>query len=76
MLLSLIESFDKFSDSNQCIFVYKDDMWAMKGCFETALKDDDNAVWTFVDGQDILWVLVVCIYFSVTHFNLLKLWIG
>ena len=48
-----------FSDSNQCIFVYKDDMWAVKGRFETALEDDDDAVWTFANGQDILQVLVV-----------------
>ena len=51
-------------------------MWAVKGHFETALEHDDDAVWIFVDGQDILQVLVVCISFSITHFNLVKLWIS
>ena len=38
-------------------------MWAVKGRFETALEDNDDAVWTFVDGQDILQVLVVRKFF-------------
>lgn len=64
-----------FSDSNQRIFVYEDDMWAVKGRFETALEDDDDAVWTFANGQDILQVLLVCkkIFLLISHFNLSKL---
>ena len=56
------------SDSNQRIFVYEDDVWAVKGRFETALEDDEDAEWSFLDGQDILRVLIVCILFII-HFN-------
>jgi hypothetical protein len=63
-----------FSDSNQHIFVHEDDMWAVKGRFETALEDDDDVVWTFANGQDILGVLIICnLFFSIFHFNLSKL---
>ena len=51
-------------------------MWTVNGHFETALEDDDNGVWTFVDGQDILWVLVVCIFLFYYSFNHSKMWIG
>jgi len=33
----------------------------MKGRYQTALEDDDDAVWTYEDGQDILRFLIVSI---------------
>ena len=33
------------SEHNSCIYVCEDDMWAVKGCFSQALKDDDPVQW-------------------------------
>lgn len=44
---------------NSRIFVYEDDAWAVKGRYENALEDNDNVMWTFDDGHDILRLLIV-----------------
>ena len=44
---------------NSRIFVYEDDTWAVKGRYENALEDDDEVMWTFDDGHDILRLLIV-----------------
>ena len=33
------------SEHNSHIYVHKDDMWAVKGRFSQALKDDDPVQW-------------------------------
>ena len=33
----------------------------MKGRYETALEDDEDAVWTYENGQDILQFFIVSI---------------
>jgi hypothetical protein len=45
--------------------VYEDSNWAEKGCYETALEDNDDILWTF-DELDTLHLLVVSeqYYFS------------
>ena len=54
------------SEFNSRIFVYEDSTWAVKGRFENALEDDDEAMWTFDNGQDILCLLIVSkLYFSI-----------
>ena len=44
---------------NSRIFVYEDDTWAVKGRYENALEDNDDVMWTFDDGHDILRLLIV-----------------
>jgi len=44
---------------NSQIFVYEDDTWAVKGCYENALEDNDDAMWTFDEGQGVLCVIIV-----------------
>ena len=44
---------------NSQIFVYEDDTWAVKGLYENALEDNDDVMWTFDDGHDILRLLIV-----------------
>ena len=46
-------------DHNQRVFVYEDDVWTMKGRYETALEDDEDAVWTYESSQDILRLFIV-----------------
>ena len=46
-------------DHNQWVFVYEDDVWTMKGRYETALEDDKDAVWTYESSQDILRLFIV-----------------
>ena len=46
-------------DFNRRVFIYEDDMWAIKGRFETALEDNESVLWTYDNGQDILRLLIV-----------------
>ena len=46
-------------DFNRRVFVYEDDMWAIKGRYETALEDNESALWTYSNGQDVLQLLIV-----------------
>ena len=34
-------------------------MWAIKGRYETALEDNESALWTYSNGQDVLQLLIV-----------------
>ena len=44
---------------NHCVFVYEEDLWAVKGRFETALENNDNVLWMHDNVQDILQLLIV-----------------
>jgi len=39
--------------------VYEDNTWAAKGRYVNALEDNEDAMWTFNEGQDILHILIV-----------------
>ena len=43
---------------NQRVFVYEDGNWAAKGCYKTALEDNNDISWTF-DELDTLHLLIV-----------------
>jgi hypothetical protein len=49
-------------DENQRVFLYENSVWNVKGRYETAMEDDDDALWTYHDGEDILQILVVSIF--------------
>jgi hypothetical protein len=52
-------------ECNSRIFIYEDDTWAIKGRYEDALEDNDDVTWTFDDGHDKLYLLIVsnnCFY--------------
>jgi hypothetical protein len=36
-------------------------MWTIKGRYERALEDDEDATWTYENGQDILRFMIVSI---------------
>jgi len=48
-----------FLDQNQRVFVYEDNEWTVKGRYETALEDDEDAIWTYENGGDLLRFLIV-----------------
>src|SRR6266511_580534 len=52
------------------IFVYKDEMWTIKGRYETAMEDNGDAIWTCENGQDVMRFLVVSIYIYICVFDL------
>ena len=52
-----------FLERNQRIFVYEDDLWAVKGWYTTAVENDDNADWKVLDDQFCLKLLIVGVYF-------------
>ena len=63
--VSYLPTFRLFSqisvDDNQRVFVYEDDMWTIKGRYERALEDNEDAIWTYENGQDILRFMIVSI---------------
>ena len=36
-------------------------MWTIKGRYERALEDNEDAIWTYENGQDILRFMIVSI---------------
>lgn len=60
------KTFNMLLESNSRIFVYEDETWAVKGRYENALEDNDDAMWTFDEGFDILRLLIVSkLYFLI-----------
>ena len=49
-------------DDNYRVFVYKEEMWTIKGQYETALEDNGKATWSYENGQDIMHFLVISIF--------------
>jgi hypothetical protein len=48
-----------FLEQNQRVFVYEDNIWAVKGHFEAALADNDEIVWLVFQDQFLLRLLIV-----------------
>ena len=55
-------------DDNHCVFVYEEEMWTIKGRYETALEDNREATWSYENGQDIMHFLVVSIFYGIFIF--------
>jgi len=49
-----------FLEKNQRVFVYEDNLWAVKGRFEAAIADDDEVEWSILQDQFRLRLLIVC----------------
>ena len=49
-----------FLEHNQRIFVFEDNLWAVKGHYETAVVDNDDVDWSIVQDQFRLRLLIVC----------------
>ena len=48
-----------FLEQNQRVFVYEDNLWAVKGRFKAALADDDDVEWSTLQNQFCLRLLIV-----------------
>ena len=57
LLFLLIDIY--FLDKNQRVFLYEDDAWTIKGHYETALEDNEDAAWECENEQDLLRFLIV-----------------
>ena len=49
-----------FLEKNQRVFIYEDNLWAVKGCFEVALADNDDVEWSTSQNHFFLRLLIVC----------------
>ena len=49
-----------FSEQNQRVFVYEDNLWTIKGRYEAAMDDDDDVKWSIFQDQFRLRLLIVC----------------
>jgi hypothetical protein len=53
------------SGHNSRIFVYEDDLWNIKGCYSTAIKDEEPITWDFINGEYVLPISIVsCVLFN------------
>ena len=41
------------------MFLYENSAWNIKGRYETAMEDDEDAFWMQQDGEDLMQILVV-----------------
>jgi hypothetical protein len=59
IIISKYHSFDQNLELNQRVFVYEDDMWAVKGRYDAAVKEDDEIDWPSFNEQFTLKLLIV-----------------
>ena len=45
-------------------YTYEDSEWVLKGRYEVAIRDDEEAIWIQISGEYILRMLIVC-FFSI-----------
>ena len=48
-------------DRNQCVFVYEDDMWAVKRPYQVVILEDEEVEWVPQDNGFVLRLLIVSI---------------
>jgi len=46
-------------EQNQRVFVYEDDLWAVKGRYEVAVEENDEVDWSVLKHQFTLKLLLV-----------------
>jgi len=51
-------------ETNVCIWVYEDDMWDLKGKYESAMEEDEEVVWQLKNNTHVLMILVVRCYLN------------
>ena len=47
-------------EQNQRVFVYEDNTWAVKGCYDAAIAENDEIEWSVLQDQFRLRLLIVC----------------
>jgi hypothetical protein len=55
---------------NRRVYVWEDDLWAVKGRYQSAVEDDDTVVWDTQDGKLVLRVAMVRYFHYMMGFNL------
>lgn len=46
-------------EQNRRVFVFEDELWAVKGRYQTALSSNDDIDWSVLENQFILKLLIV-----------------
>lgn len=49
-----------FLEQNQRVFVYEDNIWAVKGRYDAAVVDNEEVEWSGLPDQHRLRLLIVC----------------
>ena len=45
--------------NNQRVYTWEDDEWMVKGRYELAIRNDEEVIWSKVDGDHITQILIV-----------------
>ena len=45
--------------NNQRVYTWEDDEWMVKGQYELAIHNDEEVIWSKVDGDHITQILIV-----------------
>jgi hypothetical protein len=64
-----------FSEQNQRVFVYEDDLWAVKGRYEVVIEEDEEAHWSSANHEYTLKLLIVR-YTTLFKYFLNQLFLG
>ena len=48
-----------FVEKNQQVFVFEDELWAIKGHYQSVLSSNDDVDWSVLENQFILCLLIV-----------------
>jgi hypothetical protein len=51
-------------EQNQCVFVYEDNLWAIKGRYEAVVDENEEVDWSVINHQFVLKLLCVCFILS------------
>jgi hypothetical protein len=62
-------------DQNQCVFVYEDDMWAIKGPYQVVIMEDEEVEWVVQDNDFVLRLLVISIEYLHSIFSYILIFI-
>ena len=49
-----------FLEQNQRVFVYEDNLWAVNGCYDAAVADNEAVEWSVLPDHHCLRLFVVC----------------
>jgi hypothetical protein len=71
-----VEETSCFLEQNQGVFVFEDELWAIKGRYQSALSSNDDIDWSVLENQFVLHLLIVSVkditFTNIAHISVYK----
>ena len=59
------------------VFTFEEGLWNIRGCYEKACEEDEDLVWSNIDGEHVTHILIVSLssssFLQLIHFWTLEL---